>query len=296
MPSLPSFDSHFQSLVRWEASEMADPIPMGKGRLKELKALGHKVERFLAARSACWKHAGKDASGILPPWMKPGDSAPGELAGDGLFACAVLMKDEGLQLPQAILEAEVTERLALLWQRCDPAAPKTLPTALAVPADAHAPLWLALLRLRPLRELWERELRRATLESLLDLLPDAWMLDPTPLPPGAVIPRLELASWQDLARLRSSGRRFVIASAKSIHDRVVLDEAISANAWSAAIQKSLDAFDRESGVLVELASDTESAAWVIAFYEKRAGRVDGIGAMALTIEADGNFVPAMLPP
>jgi hypothetical protein len=296
MPSLPSFDSDFQSLVRWEVSAMAPPIPIGKGRLKELKALGHKVDRFLAARSACWKHADKDAPGILAPWMKPEAPAPGELAGDGLFACHVLMKGEGFHLPQPILESEMAGRLALLWQRCDPAAPRTLPPALAVPSDARAPLWLALLRLRPLRELWERELRRSTLESLLGLLPDAWVLDPTPLPPGSVIPRLELASWRDLTRRRSSGRQFVIVSAQDFHDGVALDENASRTTWSAAIQHSLDTFESEPRVLMELTSDTESPAWIIAFYEKRSGRVDSIGAMALTNEADGKFVPAALTP
>lgn len=296
MPSLPSYHPDFHALVRWETGAVAPPASLGKGRLKEVHALGHKVERFLAARGALWKHAGKVAPGTLPPWMRTRDSAPGELAGEGLFACAVLLKEDGFHLPQPILAQDLAGQFASLWQHCDPAAPRSLPAALAVPSDANAPLWLALLRLRPLRELWERELRRATFESLLDLMPDAWVLDPTPLPPGAVIPRLELASWDDLAHLSSSGRRFAIASSEQIHGGVILNSATPTETWSAAIQQSLEAFGNEPRVLVELSSGTETPAWIIAFYERRAGRVNGLGAMALTADGDGRLDPARLLP
>src|SRR5207248_157807 len=136
--------------------------------------------------------------------------------------------------------------------KTDPEAPKSLLSAVEVPGDADAPLWLALLRLSPLREFWDWELRRATVDSLLNLLADAWVLGPERVPEGAVIPRLEIASWRELAHCRETGRSFAIPTAHSWENTRMLDEAQSPESWGSVTREALDAFHEEPRVLVDL--------------------------------------------
>jgi len=60
-------------------------------------------------------------------------------------------------------------------------------------------LWTALLWSPPLRTTWERELRSSNFLFLQRHLPFTWVVDPTPLPHQAVLPRLRLRSFAALA-------------------------------------------------------------------------------------------------
>ena len=51
-------------------------------------------------------------------------------------------------------------------------------------------MWFALFWLQPLREFWRRELGEKYFIKLQEVIPYSWLLDPTPLPQHAVIPRL----------------------------------------------------------------------------------------------------------
>lgn len=68
---------------------------------------------------------------------------------------------------------------------------------------ADHPAWLALLRLRPLREFWVLQLRAKHLASLAAVRPPAWILDHSPLPPAAVWPGLE--DWRALRAGSTNG-------------------------------------------------------------------------------------------
>ncbi|MFZ4765167.1 MAG: hypothetical protein ACOYMN_09460 [Roseimicrobium sp.] len=265
-----------------------------RAMLKDLRAVGHKFDRFLSARAAWWRHAAKAERGQLPSWVRGLDGPPGEFQGDGLFACGVIVKEHGVRVSHPIFPTETTEKWAILWQRLDPQAPRALPDALEVPREANSPLWLALLRLRPLREFWDREMRRGTVDALLQMLPDAWLLDPTPVPSGAVIPRLDLASWSELPRLRSTKRSFALTGAHSDEIFALLDGASPASTWEEAVQQALSTFAEEPRVLVELPppSDAESR-FVVVFFERTATRIEGLGALALVPTAAG-LVPARI--
>jgi hypothetical protein len=197
-----------------------------------------------------------------------------------------------MKLLGTIMPAAVTSQLAHLWRDCDSAAPREFPAVLPVPADADNSLWLALLRLRPLRNLWERELRRATLDSLLDLLPDAWVLDPSPLPPGAVIPRLEIPSWSGLPEVATSREGFTITSHRGRWPAgpVTIGSSPSSEEWQAAVAEALDAFETAPHVLVQGGLDSRAGdVRCIAFYERTAGRVEGIGFLGLVPDAAGRL-------
>jgi len=64
-------------------------------------------------------------------------------------------------------------------------------TTLATSALEHA-----LLHLPALRSFWSQELRQQHFAALRALVPQAWLLDPASVPPGAVIQGLGTVSWE----------------------------------------------------------------------------------------------------
>jgi hypothetical protein len=71
-------------------------------------------------------------------------------------------------------------------------------------------MWFALFWLQPLREFWRRELGEKYFIKLQEVIPYSWLLDPTPLPQHAVIPRLEIHDWRDAARFSQKDRDLLL--------------------------------------------------------------------------------------
>jgi len=71
-------------------------------------------------------------------------------------------------------------------------------------------MWFALFWLQPLREFWRRELGDKYFQQLQQVIPYTWLLDPTPLPQHAVIPRLELHDWREAGKLSQKERELVL--------------------------------------------------------------------------------------
>jgi hypothetical protein len=71
-------------------------------------------------------------------------------------------------------------------------------------------LWLALFWSRPLQEFWRQELGEKGQKFLQRLVPYSWVLDPTPLPPHAVIPELGIQSWTELEKFSQKERDLVL--------------------------------------------------------------------------------------
>ena len=71
-------------------------------------------------------------------------------------------------------------------------------------------MWFALFWMQPLREFWRRELGDKYFIKLQELIPYSWLLDPTPLPQHAVIPRLEIHDWRDAARFSQKDRDLLL--------------------------------------------------------------------------------------
>ena len=65
----------------------------------------------------------------------------------------------------------------------------------------------ALLWNRNLRDFWRQELGEGFLARLQKLIPYTWLVDPTPLPPHAAIPELNLTDWQQLKTLSQKRAR-----------------------------------------------------------------------------------------
>jgi hypothetical protein len=71
-------------------------------------------------------------------------------------------------------------------------------------------LWFALFWMQPLRGFWQRELGEKYFVKLQQVIPYSWLLDPTPLPQHAVIPRLEIQDWREATRFSQKDRDLLL--------------------------------------------------------------------------------------
>jgi len=71
-------------------------------------------------------------------------------------------------------------------------------------------MWFALFWMHPLREFWRRELGEKYFIKLREAIPYSWLLDPTPLPQHAVIPRLEIHDWREAAKFSQKDRDLLL--------------------------------------------------------------------------------------
>ncbi|MFM8551177.1 MAG: hypothetical protein ACKOCD_02525 [Nitrospiraceae bacterium] len=99
---------------------------------------------------------------------------------------------------------------------------------------------------------WQRELGEDSYGLLAQLLPRSWLLDPSPLPPAAVIPDLRIggravADWRELAGATQKDRRYAIKpsgfSELAWGSRgVSVGHDLSQSEWAAALDKALASF------------------------------------------------------
>jgi hypothetical protein len=71
-------------------------------------------------------------------------------------------------------------------------------------------LWLVLFWSPQLEDFWSRELQSGHRELLQRCIPQGWVVDPAPLPPHAVLPGLEVHSWEEVRRFGSKQRELVL--------------------------------------------------------------------------------------
>ncbi|HXJ60857.1 MAG TPA: hypothetical protein VNU68_29785 [Verrucomicrobiae bacterium] len=115
-------------------------------------------------------------------------------------------------------------------------------------------LLLALLWNRHLRNYWRQELGESFYQRLLRLIPYTWVIDPTPLPPHAAIPELNLTDWQQLKTLSQRERHLILKISGYSEEAwgargVYLGSDLSTADWSVAVDKAIGAFSRSPFVL-----------------------------------------------
>jgi hypothetical protein len=115
-------------------------------------------------------------------------------------------------------------------------------------------LLFALLWNRNLRDFWRGELGESFLARLQKVIPYTWAVDPTPLPPHAAIPELNLTDWQQLKALSQRQRELILkVSGFSEHAwgarGVYLGSDLSQADWSAAVDRALASFPTSPFVL-----------------------------------------------
>jgi hypothetical protein len=115
-------------------------------------------------------------------------------------------------------------------------------------------LLFALLWNRNLQGFWRQELGEAFFNRLKKIIPYTWLVDPTPLPPHAAIPELNLTDWQQLKTL-SQRERELILKVSGFHEHawgargVFLGSDLSHADWSAAVDRAISGFETSPFVL-----------------------------------------------
>jgi hypothetical protein len=115
-------------------------------------------------------------------------------------------------------------------------------------------LWFALFWLRPLEPFWLRALGGRTLRFLRECIPTTWLLDPSPLPPHAAIPGLDVHSWEEVNSFSQKERELILKisgfSENAWGSRgVVLGSDLSASAWRDALHAALEAWPTSPHIL-----------------------------------------------
>lgn len=114
-------------------------------------------------------------------------------------------------------------------------------------AQLEEKLWMALFRMAPLREFWIRQLGERGVQALERWFPYTWILDPSPIPPSAVYPRLEINDWRVLAQFSQKERDLVIKvsgfdsrawGSRGVH----LGADLPASRWKEVVEESLSEF------------------------------------------------------
>lgn len=106
-------------------------------------------------------------------------------------------------------------------------------------------LWLALLWSPSLRATWETSLRNNHLQKLRELTPRGWVMDPTPLPPHAALPALDVHSWDDVAAFSQKDRKLVL-KVSGFHETawgsrgVFIGHDMPSAEWETQIRGALD--------------------------------------------------------
>ena len=115
-------------------------------------------------------------------------------------------------------------------------------------------LLFALLWNRNLRGFWRQELGESFLQRLLKMVPYTWPVDPTPLPPHAAFPELNLTDWQQLKTLSQRERELILKVSGYSEEAwgargVYLGSDLSSADWSGAVDRALAAWPQSPYVL-----------------------------------------------
>lgn len=114
--------------------------------------------------------------------------------------------------------------------------------------------WSALFWMRPLREIWRRELRDSHWRRLSEIIPYTWLVNPEPLPAHAVIPRLEIQDFAEMKGFSQTERDLVLKisgfselawGARS----VAIGSDLSQSEWAAAVDRAMASWDRAPWIL-----------------------------------------------
>lgn len=113
---------------------------------------------------------------------------------------------------------------------------------------------LALLWNRNLQGFWRQALGESFFRRMLKLVPYTWVVDPSPLPPHAAIPELNLTDWHQLEALSQKERDLILKvsgfsphawGARGVHLGSDLPQA----EWATAVQSALAEFEQSPRVL-----------------------------------------------
>jgi hypothetical protein len=176
-------------------------------------------------------------------------------------------------------------------------------------------MWFALFWLKPLHEFWRRELGEKYFLQLQNVIPYSWLLDPTPLPQHAVIPRLEIHDWREAAKFSQKDRDLLLKvsgfSPLGWGSRgVSLGSDLAHAEWEKRIDNALATFDSSPTIMQRFHKGrlVEHRYWepdsnelktmkgrvrLCPYYFVEQDKVKLRGALATIVPADKKFVHGM---
>jgi hypothetical protein len=176
-------------------------------------------------------------------------------------------------------------------------------------------LWFALFWMQPLREFWRRELGEKYFLQLQKVIPYSWLLDPTPLPQHAVIPRLEIHDWHEAAKFSQKDRELLLKvsgfSPLGWGSRgISLGSDLAHSDWQKRIEHALQTFETSPTILQRFHKGrlVEHRYWrrdseelvtmkgrvrLCPYYFVEADRVKLRGALATIVPADKKLLHGM---
>ena len=112
----------------------------------------------------------------------------------------------------------------------------------------------ALLWNRNLHNFWRQELGEGFLARLKKIIPYTWLVDPTPMPPHAAIPELNLTDWSQLKTMSQKERDLILKVSGFSENAwgargVFLGSDLSSAEWSVAVDAALKNFETSPSVL-----------------------------------------------
>ena len=112
----------------------------------------------------------------------------------------------------------------------------------------------ALLWNRNLHGFWRQELGESFLHCLKQHVPYTWVVDPSPLPPHAAVPELNLTDWHQLKAMSQRERELILKVSGFSHNAwgargVHLGSDLSSADWSAAVDDAITNFAESPRVL-----------------------------------------------
>ena len=176
-------------------------------------------------------------------------------------------------------------------------------------------MWFALFWLKPLHEFWRREVGEKYFVQLQRVIPYSWLLDPTPLPQHAVIPRLEIHDWREAAKFSQKDRDLLLKvsgfSPLGWGSRgISLGSDLAHAEWEKQIENALTAFDSSPTIMQRFHKgrllehrywDADSSELktmkgrlrLCPYYFVEQDKVKLRGALATIVPADKKFVHGM---
>jgi hypothetical protein len=139
-----------------------------------------------------------------------------------------------------------------------------IPSLASLPMDAtmtpplkpylEEKLWLALFWSQPLQPFWRRKLSDKGIHFLQQIIPYSWVLDPTPLPPHAVLPELGVQDFRDVGHFSQKDRELILKisgfSPTAWGARgVFMGSDLSAPEWQERLAEALAAFPEHPSIL-----------------------------------------------
>lgn len=205
----------------------------------------------------------------------------GAATGTGLTAFAVHPRDmqfteEGLFLPRSITGRAQPTRIDIVYRFFELFDLKNIPKidlilyairkglVVATPPLKHhleEKLLMALFHHPVLEPFWLEQLGRESVEFLRAIFPKTWVMDPSPLPPHAVIPGLNLGGraitdWNQLKDTTQRERELVIKPSGFSEEAwgsrgVRIGHDLPKEEWAAAVDDAQEAFVRSPHILQE---------------------------------------------